>query len=76
MNGHRIESKVPLHSVLRGAHIDCASEIANRLQTSEDKLLIMLEDIARMYEDRSFIRELLCLNYAVDPFDQAKPLVD
>lgn len=76
LNGHRVEAKVPVHAVLRGAHIECADEIARRLKTSEDKLLIMLEDMARMYEDRSFIRELLYLNYAVDPFEQAKPLVD
>ncbi|XP_018495444.1 uncharacterized protein LOC100907523, partial [Galendromus occidentalis] len=76
LNGHRIEAKVPVHSVLQGAHIQCAGEIAKRLRISDDKFLILLEDMARMYEDRPFIRDLLFLNYAVDPFDQAKPLID
>ncbi|OQR71848.1 hypothetical protein BIW11_03894, partial [Tropilaelaps mercedesae] len=76
-HGERTESKFPVSSVTRGQMaLTGVAEVAARLNMTEDKLLILLEDTARMYEDRSFIRELLHLNYAVDPFEQARPLVD
>lgn len=75
--GERIESKFPVTSVLQEPSLMAGvAEVAHLLNTSEDKLGILLEDTAKMYLDREFIRELLHLNYAVDPFEQAKPLID
>lgn len=45
------------------------AEVSRRLNMSQDKLGILLEDCARMYSDRSFIRELLDLDYDLDPYE-------